>query len=75
MAKAAIKDSIYWLNTLPSDNGEYDTLSPSEIVQGLPNPKYDKITIDFGSYAQVHTGNNNTNRSIKIVTIALQSDG
>ena len=66
MAKAAIKDSIYWLNTLPSDNGEYDTLSPSEIVQGLPNPKCDKLTIYFGSYSQIHTGTKNTTKSTTI---------
>ena len=50
MTKSVIQDAICWLNTFPSDNELYGTLSPSAIVQGLPNPKYDNITIDFGSY-------------------------
>ena len=55
MNKAKIKDAIYWLNAFPSDNGESNTLTLAETLQGLSNPNYDKATIDFGSDAQLHT--------------------
>ena len=51
-----IKDVTYWLNSPPSDNGVSDILSPDEILQEFPNPNYDKITIDFGSYTQLQRG-------------------
>ena len=48
MTTDMIQDAIYWLNAFPSDNGVSDTLSPDAIMNGLPNPNYDKLTIDFG---------------------------
>ena len=75
MTKAVIQDSIYWLDSFPSDNGASDTLIPDAILQGLPNPKYDKLTIYFGSYSQVHTCTNNTTKSRTIGAIALSSYG
>ena len=65
MNKAVIQDSIYWLNAFPSDNGLSDTLSTASIVQGSPNPNCDKLTIDLGSYAKLHTGTKNTTKSKK----------
>ena len=75
MTKDVIQYAIYWLNTIPSDNGVYDTLIPSEILQELPNPNYDNITIHFGSYSQVHTGNNKNNKLRAIGDIAPRLDG
>ena len=62
MTKAVIKDSTYWLNSLPSDNIVYDTLSTAAILQVLPTSNYDKLTIDFVPYNQVHIGTNNTTK-------------
>ena len=47
MTSSVIQDAIYWFNTFPSDNVVSDTLSLPENVQGLPNPNYDNIIIDF----------------------------
>ena len=68
---AMVQDSIYWLNAFPSDNLVSDTLVLDEIVQVLTHPNYDKITIDFGSYAQLHTDTDNNTRSIMIGDISL----
>ena len=75
MTKAAIKDSIYWLNVFTSDNRLSNTLSPDEWEQVLPNPNYDKLTIDFWSYAQLHTCTNNTTKSRMVGAISLRSAG
>ena len=75
MTKAVIQGYIYWLNIPPSDNGVSDKLSSSEIIQVLRNPKYDKLTVYFGSYAQVHIGTKNTTKSITIGAIYLRSAG
>ena len=74
MTKSVIQGAISWLNAFPSENELSDTLCTDEIVQGLNNPNYDKLTIDFISYTQVHTGTYNTTKSRMIVTISLQSD-
>ena len=71
MSKAVPQDIIYWLNSFFSDNGVSDTLSKSEIVQVLSNSNYDKLTVDFGEYAQVHTNNNSTTKSRMIGAIDL----
>ena len=44
MTKYMIKDTIYWLNAFPSENGVFDTLSLASIVQRLLNQNYDKLT-------------------------------
>ena len=75
MTKAFIQDTIYWLNAFLLDNGLSDTHSTAEIVQGLPNPDYDKLTIDFVSYVQVHTGSHNNTLSRMIGYIDLRSSG
>ena len=75
MNKSVIQDSIYWLNAFPSDNGVSYPLSPVAIVQGLPNPNYDKLIIYFVSYAQLHTGTDNTTKSRTIEAIDLRSAG
>ena len=66
MTNAVIQDDIYWLKLFPLDKGVFDTLSPSKIVIVLTNPNYEKLTIDFRSYAQVHTRANKTTKSITI---------
>ena len=60
MNKAMIKYAIYWLNAFPSYNEVSDTLSPTEILQRLPNPNYYMILIYFVSYTQWHMGTKNT---------------
>ena len=44
-------------------------------MQVLTNPNYINLTIDFGSYNQVHTGANNTTKSIMVGAIYLRSSG
>ena len=75
MTKAVIQYAIYWLNLLPLDNEVSDTLSTSVVVQGLPNPKYHKLSIDLESCSQVHTSTENTTKSGTIVLIPLRSSG
>ena len=75
MTKDVIQDSIYWFNELPSDNEVSDTLSTDAIVEGLPKPNYDKLTIDSGSYVQVHTGTNNNTKSRTVGEITLRTYG
>ena len=73
MTKDVVQDAIYWLNSFHSYNWVSDTLSLDKHVQGLPNPVFDNLTVDFGSYTQVCMGNNNTNKLIKIGAIFLWS--
>ena len=69
MTKSVTQNSIYWLNEFTSYDGVSDTLSPATIFQVLPNPNYDNLAIYFGSYAQLHTGTDNTNKSITVRAI------
>ena len=75
MIKAVIQDTIYWLNTFTSDNGVYNTLSLYAILQTLLDPNHGKVTINFGLYDQLHTGTDNTTKSITIGAISLISYG
>jgi len=49
------------LNQFPAQNGISDTLSPLTILTGRPNPDYNDLKLEFGSYAQVFLDNNPTN--------------
>jgi len=49
------------LNQFPAQNGISDTLSPLTILTGCPNPDYNNLKLEFGSYTQVFEDNNPTN--------------
>ena len=74
MTKSVIQDATYWLNTTPSDNGVSDILITASIMKLLTNSNFDKLTIDFGSYTQVHMVTKNTTKSRKIGSNELQSE-
>ena len=71
MKKAVIRDAIYWLDSFPSYNGLSYALCTATILQGLPIQNYDKLTIGYISYAQLHTGTDSTTKSITIGMIPL----
>jgi hypothetical protein len=59
------------LNAFPSKGCISDTLSPSMILEGKPNPDMSKKHIVFGSYAMVFVGSDNTMSSRGIPALAL----
>ena len=68
---------VHYLNIFPWKYGVSQELSPESIVIGSPPPDYNKIRIEFGSYAQVYDAPSpsNTPRSRSHGAIALGSTG
>ena len=52
---------------------QYDTLSPSTIVEGRPNVDKVQINIDFCFYVMVHIGKTNTTKIICVLEISLKA--
>jgi hypothetical protein len=71
MVIAMVECATLWLNAFPSSNGVSDTMSPSTIVQGKPNPDMNPKRIVHGSYAMVYIGtkNNMTCRSMPAIAL------
>jgi hypothetical protein len=71
MVVAMVECATLWLNAFPSSNGVSDTMSPSTIVQGKPNPDMNHKRIVHGSYAMVYIGtkNNMTRRSVPAIAL------
>ena len=44
---------VQFLNIFPGKHGLSTELSPETIMTGSPPPDYNKLKIEFGSYAQV----------------------
>ena len=63
---------ITCLNMFPSKNGISSELIPAAIILGSPNPKYNKLKITFGAYAQVYIDTNNSTKQRKVEAIALR---
>jgi hypothetical protein len=72
MVVALVECATLWLNVFPSSNGISDTMSPSYIVQGKPNPDMNHKQIVHGSYAMVYIGtkNNMTRRSMPAIALS-----
>jgi hypothetical protein len=70
--------AVQCLNQLPADNGLSNTLSPNSIMTGKPNPDYNNLRLQFGSYAQVYEPGDitiNNMRSRTTGAIALTTTG
>ena len=61
MIRGAVDNATRSLNMFPPIHGVSKTMSPATILTGKPNPDYNDIKIEFGSYAQVYESNNPTN--------------
>jgi len=77
MVKELVLNSAKGLNQFPAQNGISDTLSPLTILTGRPNPNYNDLKLEFGSYVQVFEDNNPTNTTASQNTgaIALNPTG
>lgn len=77
MITQMVADAVRCLNQFPRKNGISDTLSPTNIVTGLPNPDYNRMRIEFGTYVQVFEDNDpsNTLRARSLGAIALCPTG
>jgi hypothetical protein len=71
MIQGLIASVTKWLNAFPSKNGVSLTMSPSNIIEGKPNPDFNHQRIVFGSYAIVYTGTDNTMNRRGVPSIAL----
>jgi hypothetical protein len=49
-----VKHSVLCLNQIPADDGVSDTLSPNTIMTGNPNPDYNQLKLEFGTFVQVY---------------------
>jgi Reverse transcriptase (RNA-dependent DNA polymerase) len=74
LVREIVKHSIQCLNQVPADDGLSTTMSPNTILTGVPNPDYNKLRLEFGTYVQVFeptTFATNTLRSRTTGAIAL----
>ena len=59
MFKGSITKRLKDVNQLPSNNGIPNTLSPSTLITGKPNPNFlEVITLNFGDYVQAYNAKN-----------------
>ena len=72
MIQSLIATVVKWLNAFPSKNGISKTMSPSNIVEGKPNPDFNNKRIVFGSYALVYIDTDNTMNARSVPAIALE---
>ena len=72
-----VENAVKGLNHFPVKNGISQTLSPRTIMTGRPSLDYNKMSIEFGAYAQVFEDNNptNTNKARTTGAIALNLTG
>jgi len=72
-----VSDVVRCLNQFPRKNGVSDSLSPACIVLGKPNPDYNNMRLEFGSYVQVFEDNDpsNTPKARSMGAIALNPTG
>jgi hypothetical protein len=72
-----VADTVRCLNQFPWPNGISDTMSPACIVLGSPLPDFNRMRLEFGSYAQVFEDNDPTNtpRARSLGAIALNPTG
>ena len=59
------------LNQIPSENGVSTDMSPASIVTGKPPIDFNKLKLEFGTYAQVFEDNNPTNSTNRRTTGAI----
>ena len=75
MVTEITKHSVQCLNRFPWKNGVSRDMSPHTIVTGKPAPDYNKMKIEFGSYAQVSEETTNTTKARTLGAIALTDTG
>jgi hypothetical protein len=78
MVREKVKHSVTCLNQLPADDGVSGMLSPNTIMTGKPNPNFNLMTLEFGSYIQFYeptTFATNTLRSRTTGAITLTHTG
>ena len=66
-----LKTVTTWLNAFPSSTAINEKYSPANIIDGRPNPDYNRKMIPFGAYAMVYFGTNNTMAQRAVPAIAL----
>jgi hypothetical protein len=72
MIQSLLATVVKWLNAFPNKNGISRTMSPSNIVEGKPNPDFNIKRIVYGSYAMVYIDTDNTMNARSIPAIALE---
>jgi hypothetical protein len=72
-----VADVVRCLNQFPRKHGISDSLSPACILTGAPNPDFNHMQLEFGSYVQIFEDNDpsNTLRSRSLGAIALTPSG
>jgi hypothetical protein len=58
-----VRRAVKCLNQFPVLDGVSATISPFTIITGRPNPNYDQMTLDFGTYVQVYEDNDKATNS------------
>ena len=59
MMKSLVEGEIYWLNAFLSNNGVSNTIGPTGIVIGRPQPYSNIKMIAFGAYSTAYTKTKN----------------
>ena len=75
MVRGLVEHAVKCLNQFPALNGISPTISPLTLVTGITPPTFDKLSLEFGSYAQIFELNTptNTNKARTTGAIALNT--
>jgi Reverse transcriptase (RNA-dependent DNA polymerase) len=71
----AVKGSVFWINSVPSNNGVSNTMSPRQIMTGTQLDYKHHCRIEYGAYAQMHEPHSNNMESRTAGGIALRPSG
>ena len=75
MVTELAKQSVYWLNSFPHNNGISRTLSPRYIMMGEHVDYNRHCKYEFGDYLQTHEPHDNTMAARTVGAIALRPTG
>lgn len=69
------KQSVFWLNAFPKQNGVSDTISPHTIITGQKLDYNCQCKFQFGEYVQTHEEHDNSMSPKTIGALALRPTG
>lgn len=75
MAVELVYAMTFWIHVFPSQDGVSNSMSPREIITGVPIDADKHCVIPFGAYAQTHEQHDKNMESRTIGAIALRPTG
>ena len=69
-----VKNSVFWMNSFPHQDGVSNEHSPRYIMTGLELKYKLHVRLEFGSYVQTHEPHDNSMTSFTLGAIAPKAD-